>query len=378
MNKAEQFINSRLLNRTEKGSLRKLSVKTFPIDFCSNDYLGFARSPQLKDAINETLLGVHRYANGSAGSRLLSGNHLFTEETEALIADFHHAESGLIFNSGYDANVGLISSLAQRGDTIISDELIHASLIDGARLTHANRYSFKHNNLTDLEAKLKVAKGTVYVAIESVYSMDGDLAPLHEINNLCEMYEANLIIDEAHALGVFGNYGQGLVQQAGLEHKVFARIVTFGKALGCHGAIVLGSTALRNYLINFARSFIYSTAAPIHAIAAIRSAYQMLTKIDYPSLIAEKISLYSSLLNSSGIQGVQPSPSTIQTIIYNSNQKAKFAAHTLQSKGIDVRAILSPTVAEGKERLRICLHLFNTDEEIEMLVNQLTLLKKHE
>ncbi|NRF38141.1 8-amino-7-oxononanoate synthase [Pedobacter foliorum] len=376
MNKAEQFINERLLNRTEKGSLRKLSTKFFPVDFCSNDYLGFARSSELKLATEELLLHIPQYRNGSAGSRLLSGNHSFTEETEAFIASFHHAESGLIFNSGYDANVGLISSLAQRGDTIISDELIHASLIDGARLTHANRYSFKHNNLEDLEAKLKVSKGNIYVVVESVYSMDGDIAALSEINTLCEKYEANLIVDEAHALGIFGNSGRGLVQEAGLEHKIFARIVTFGKALGCHGAIVLGSRALRNYLINFARSFIYSTAAPIHAIATIKAAYEMLIETNYQPLIAEKIALYTSVVSS--IKGIIPSPSTIQTIIYNSNQKAKFAAETLQNKGIDVRAILSPTVPEGKERLRICLHLFNTDKEIKMLVDQLTLLKEHE
>jgi len=376
MNKAEQFIRGKLLNRTEKGSLRKLSAKVFPVDFCSNDYLGFARSSALKLATDELLLQIPQYRNGSAGSRLLSGNHSFTEETEALIADFHHADSGLIFNSGYDANIGLISSLAQRGDTIICDELIHASLIDGARLTHANRYSFKHNNLEDLEAKLKVSKGNIYVIAESVYSMDGDITPLSEINTLCEKYEANLIVDEAHALGIFGNHGHGLVQEAGLERKVFARVVTFGKALGCHGAIVLGSTLLRNYLINFARSFIYSTAAPIHAIAAIRAAYQMLIETDYQPLIAEKIALYTAFI--SDIEGIAPSPSTIQTITYNSNQKAKFAAETLQNKGIDVRAILSPTVPEGKERLRICLHLFNTDKEIKMLVDELILLKEHE
>ncbi|WP_214229281.1 8-amino-7-oxononanoate synthase [Pedobacter sp. B4-66] len=376
MNKAEQFISERLLNRTEKGSFRNLSTKIFPVDFCSNDYLGFARSSELKLATDELLLHIPQYRNGSAGSRLLSGNHSFTEETEAFIADFHHAESGLIFNSGYDANVGLISSLAQRSDTIISDELIHASLIDGARLTHANRYSFKHNNLEDLEAKLKVSKGNIYVVVESVYSMDGDIAALYEINTLCEKYEANLIVDEAHALGIFGNSGRGLVQEAGLENKVFARIVTFGKALGCHGAIVLGSRTLRNYLINFARSFIYSTAAPIHTVATIKAAYEMLIETDYQPLIAEKIALYTSVVSS--IEGILPSPSTIQTIIYNSNQKAKFAAETLQNKGIDVRAILSPTVPEGKERLRICLHLFNTDKEIKMLVDQLILLKEHE
>ncbi|SMD00710.1 aminotransferase class I/II-fold pyridoxal phosphate-dependent enzyme [Pedobacter nyackensis] len=374
MNNAEQFIQNRLQQRADKGILRTLSSTEFPIDFSSNDYLGFARSSELKKHTASALTHLTDYKNGATGSRLLSGNHAFTEETERGIAVFHHAEAGLIFNSGYDANVGLISSLAQRGDTIISDELIHASLIDGARLSHANRYTFKHNDLHQLEAKLKIARGNVYVLTESVYSMDGDIAPLAEISKLCVQYQAHLIVDEAHALGIFGAFGSGLVQMLGLENMVFARIVTFGKALGCHGAIVLGSTNLRAYLINFARSFVYTTAAPIHSIATIHSAYQILAKTDHTVQIKSKIALYLDLVRKSNVRTI-PSTSAIQTVLYNNSIAAKEAAQTLQNKGLDIRAILSPTVAEGKERLRICLHLFNSDQEIEMLVNELKTLK---
>lgn len=377
MSKAEQFIQERLQARKDSESLRKLSRLHLPVDFCSNDYLGFSRSAALKDRMDNLLLQIPNLTTGSGGSRLLSGNHAFTEETEAIIAGFHHADSGLIFNSGYDANVGLISSLAQRGDTIISDELIHASLIDGARLSHASRYTFKHNDIAALEAKLKLAAGNIYVLVESVYSMDGDLAPLIEINDCCKRYGANLIVDEAHALGIFGNNGKGRVQQLGLEQEVFARVVTFGKALGCHGAIVLGSPSLREYLINFARSFIYTTAAPIHTIVSIHAAYQLLAATDHTPIITERIRQYTVAIKAAGIKN-KPSESSIQTVLYNNGTSAKFAAENLQQQGLDVRAILSPTVPKGSERLRICLHTYNTNEEIQTLTSQLVLLKQHE
>ena len=374
MNKTWQFIQHKLQDRKEKGSLRKLSSNPYPIDFCSNDYLGFSRSAELQQNIADTLSQIRHSPIGSGGSRLLSGNHAYTEETEAFIADFHQAESGLIFNSGYDANVGLISSLAQRGDTIISDELIHASLIDGARLSHANRYTFKHNNIEALEAKLKLATGNIYVLVESVYSMDGDLAPLQEINACCKKYEANLIVDEAHAIGIFGAHGKGRVQELGLEKEVFARVVTFGKALGCHGAIVLGNNPLREYLLNYARSFIYTTAAPLHSIASINCAYQLLASADHTPWIQQTIQQYSNALKSAGYRGLT-SQSTIQTIRYQSNTSAKNAAESLQQKGFDIRAIVSPTVPIGTERLRICLHTYNTEEEINALIQSLVLLK---
>lgn len=378
MNTAEQFINDRLRSRADDGSLRKLSSGHLPTDFCSNDYLGFARSAKLKEQIDQELQRHLLYQNGSGGSRLLSGNTAYTEETESFVAAFHQAQAGLIFNSGYDANIGLLSSLAQRSDTIISDELVHASLIDGARLTHAARYTFRHNDLNDLETKLIHAKGNIYVVTESVYSMDGDLAPLTEINALCEQYNANLIIDEAHALGIFGDHGKGLVQQLGLQDKVFARVITFGKALGCHGAAVIGSSALRRYLINFARPFIYTTAAPVHTIASVKCAYQMLIATDFSPLIREKIKSYAELLSASGYDQAVPTSSAIQTLLFPGNSNAKTAATLLQDKGLDIRAILSPTVRAGRERLRICLHTYNTGEEIKQLVNELSQLKNNE
>ena len=370
MNQAENFLQQKLNERVEKGLLRRLTNTSLPSDFCSNDYLGFAKSSTLKQLIDEQSKTLKDNHNGSGGSRLLSGNHPFTEQTEQFIANFHNAQSGLIFNSGYNANVGLLSSIPQRGDTIITDELIHASLIDGARLSHAERYKFKHNDLNDLEQKLKIAKGICYVVVESVYSMDGDIALLKEISELCEKYNANLIVDEAHATGIFGEKGNGLVVQLGLENKVFARIITFGKAIGTHGAIILGSETLRNYLINFARSFIYTTAAPLHNILAVNCAYQLLKNGDFQLKIQEKIALYNKLINELDLSIIK-SESAIQTILISGNERARNAASQLQSKGFDVKAILSPTVAEGKERLRICLHTYNTDQEITALINQL-------
>lgn len=377
MNKAEQFIQSRLKQREDNGNLRQLSSDSLPIDFCSNDYLGFARSTELKRRTDEILQHLPNQLNGSTGSRLISGNTVFMEETEQYIANFHNAQSGLIFNSGYDANIGLVSSLGQRGDTIISDKLIHASLIDGARLTHANRYTFKHNDLNELEAKLKAAKGNIYVLVESLYSMDGDIAPLKEMLLLCETYDARLIVDEAHSTGIFGEHGKGLIQQFFLENRIFARIVTFGKAIGGHGAIVLGSPTLRDYLINFSRSFIYTTAAPSHNIATVKAAYEMLTEQDHSIKIRNNIELYSALIQQADI-GAATEDGPIQTIRYSNSKQTRAAAEALQNKGLDVRAILSPTVPEGQERLRICLHSFNTEEQIRTLVSELKELKKYE
>lgn len=374
METAEELIKKRLREREDNGSLRTLSYATLPIDFCSNDYLGFARSETLKNRIEQQIQSLSTYKNGATGSRLLSGNSEYTEETERYIANFHRAKAGLIFNSGYDANLGLLSSLPQIGDTIISDELIHASLIDGARLSKATRYSFKHNDLPALESKFQLATGIIYVLIESVYSMDGDIAPVCAILELCQKYRANLIVDEAHALGVLGEHGKGLVNDLGLENQVFARIVTFGKALGCHGAVVLGTEILRQYLINFARSFIYTTAAPVHNLVSIKCAYEMLDEQDHQPAIAAIINTFKTAIDLAGIT-TETTSSAIQNIQFGNNAATKDAAKQLQKLGIDVRAILSPTVPKGKERLRICLHTFNTADEIQQLVQALRHLK---
>ncbi|HJU45272.1 MAG TPA: aminotransferase class I/II-fold pyridoxal phosphate-dependent enzyme [Chitinophagaceae bacterium] len=262
----EDFLIKRLKERKEQNAYRQLKLPDGKIDFCSNDYLGIVKNNLIKEQSLKT---------GSTGSRLLAGNYELIEEVEKELAAFHQAEAGLIFNSGYDANVGLLSSVLQRGDTIIYDYLSHASLRDGIRLSFAQSFSFAHNDLGDLEKKLKAATGNIFVVTESVFSMDGDKAPLNEIVQLCEKYRAHLIVDEAHATGVVGEKGEGLVQELGLQHRCFARIHTFGKAIGCHGAVVLGSEALRNFLINFSRAFIYTTALPETSIAAIRASYRL-------------------------------------------------------------------------------------------------------
>lgn len=362
--RADIFIEKKLDERRSTGNYRSLKPENTLVDFCSNDYLGFARSAVLKGKIDEEIKNSGQISNGTTGSRLLSGNSVYAEDLEQYIAGLHKSEAGLTFNSGYDANLGLFSCLPQRGDTIITDELIHASIIDGARLSYASRYIFKHNDLQSLEDKLKQAKGNCYVAIESVYSMDGDTPPIDEILVLTDKYNANLIVDEAHAVGL---YGFGLIGEP-VQNKVFARIVTFGKALGCHGAIVLGSNLLREYLINFARPFIYTTAAPFHQMAAVKMAYQLLQQSGSEiELLRNNISLFKQKIKSGSTYPLIKSDSAIQCILLNSNQRAKDVALHLQNENLDVRAIVSPTVPAGSERIRICLHSFNTREEITLL-----------
>jgi len=365
LNSAEDFLKRKLQERQQAGNYRELKPENSRVDFCSNDYLGFARSLVLKQSIAQEVNNHPLSLNGAAGSRLLSGNIQYAEDLEDQIAAYHQSEAGLLFNSGYDANLGLLSSLAQRGDTLILDELVHASIIDGARLSYANRYSFRHNDLESLEAKLKLAKGNCYVVIESVYSMDGDTAPLLEIFNLTEKYNAALIVDEAHAVGL---YSKGLVCELGLQQRIFARVITFGKALGSHGAIVLGSSNLRNYLINFSRSFIYTTAASFHQLAAIKMAYQLLGNSNEAIInLKRNIRLFKQKVNAGETYTLLNSDSSIQCIVLKSNETAREAARQLQTNNLDVRPILSPTVAQGTERIRICLHSFNTENELTLL-----------
>lgn len=359
------YIESKLKERHEQGNYRQLKPESALIDFCSNDYLGFARSAALARLIDNEIAKHPNTRNGSSGSRLLAGNTAYAEQLETEIATCHGYEAGLIYNSGYDANIGLFSSLPQKGDTIITDELIHASIIDGARLSHANRYRFKHNDIDSLTDKLKQATGQIYIAIESVYSMDGDTAPLIEIADIAQKHNAFLIVDEAHATAVFG---KGMVDTLYLQDKIFAQVVTFGKALGCHGAIILGTDMLRQYLINFSRSFIYTTAAPFHQLASIKAAYQLLKQSSAEGLqLQHLINFFKGNFNNPDITLIA-SDSAIQCILIKSNEKAKSLATLIQAEGYDVRPILSPTVSQGTERLRICIHTYNTEAEVSGLL----------
>ncbi|WP_128547456.1 aminotransferase class I/II-fold pyridoxal phosphate-dependent enzyme [Larkinella soli] len=373
MVRVEEKLHQLLENRRASGLLRRLKQPEGLVDFCSNDYLGLARSPALRQAVETAVAALPPLLNGSTGSRLLAGNTALAEELESEMASFHAAEAALIFNSGYDANVGLLAGLPQRGDTLLTDELIHASMIDGARLSVAHRHKFRHNDPGDLEDKLRRSTGTVYVAVESVYSMDGDLAPLSDLAGLCDRYGAALIVDEAHATGVFGPAGQGLVQALGLQNRVFARVHTFGKALGVHGAAVVGPAVLRDFLINFARSFIYTTALPPHSLLAIRCAYAFLrANGSLKDRLHELRSYFQQQVERQLPEREWTSAeSPIVGLVVPGNEACRAVAARLQQGGFDVRPILSPTVPTGRERLRICLHAFNTEQEIDELITLL-------
>ena len=359
----------KLEQREQNNALRKLPVSNNLIDFTSNDYLGFAHSELIFDKTHQFLLDKNIKINGATGSRLISGNHNLYQITEDFIASFHHSESALIFNSGYDANVGFFSSVPQRNDVILYDELCHASIRDGIQLSNAKSYKFNHNDFEDLEQlirKFHSEEIEIYIVTESVFSMDGDCPNLEELTQLSEKHNCNLVIDEAHALGVFGEKGQGLVQELQLQNKVFARIMTFGKVLGCHGAAILGSQKLKEYLVNFARSFIYTTGLSPHSVATIFVAYEQLEKDKIQiNKLRENIIHFNQ---EKQILGLKPmfvrSKSAIQSAIIPGNQNVKDIAKQIQEKGFDVKAILSPTVPEGQERLRICLHSYNTKEEM--------------
>lgn len=360
-------LSAKLEIRKQHNALRKLPLLSKSIDFSSNDYLGLSQSEIIFKETHEFLIRNKITQNGATGSRLLSGNHKLYQETEDFIAEFHQSETALIFNSGYDANVGFFGSVPQKGDLILYDELCHASIRDGIQLSNAKAYKFNHNDFEDLEKLiLRNPDTTIYIVTESVFSMDGDCPNLEELILVSNKHTCYLVVDEAHALGVFGAEGQGFVQMLSLQDHVFARIMTFGKGLGCHGAAILGSVELRDYLVNFARSFIYTTGLSPHSVATILVAYQFLEKNKKNiEVLRGNIIHFNQEKNMLGLKPLfVRSKSAIQSAIIPGNEKVKAIANQLQEKGFDVKAILSPTVPEGQERLRFCLHSYNSQEEI--------------
>lgn len=375
MKKLPENLSVKLENRKSNSSLRQLPPVVDLIDFASNDYLGLAKSETIFKATHQYLIDNAILQNGATGSRLLSGNHQLYTETEVYVARFHDSESALIFNSGYDANVGFFGSVPQKGDLILYDELCHASIRDGISLSNAKAYKFGHNDFEDLEKLiLRNPDSIIYIVTESVFSMDGDTPNLAELARLSNKHDCYLVVDEAHALGVFGDNGEGLVQMLGLQEHIFARIMAFGKGLGCHGAAVVGSQELSSYLVNFARSFIYTTGLSPHAVATILMAYNYLdNEKQSNTVLRENIIHFNQEKNMLGLKQLfVRSKSAIQSAIIPGNEKVKSIAKQLQEKGFDVKAILSPTVPEGQERLRFCLHSYNSKEEISEVLTLLS------
>lgn len=364
-----QKLQQRLAKRQAQGNLRLLKITSGLIDFCSNDYLGLARSQRLRALIQEEEGKYSHLPLGATGSRLLSGNHELFEALEKAVAAYHKAEAALLFNSGYAANTGLLSALPQRGDTVFYDEASHASIKEGIRLSFAKAYAFRHNSVEDLQLKLKHAAGQVYVVVESVYSMDGDKAPLQALAELCQRQQAALLVDEAHAVGLYGDKGEGLTVALGLEQQVFARVLTYGKAIGNHGAAVIGPSVLRDFLINFSSPFIYTTGLPTQALVSLKCAYEIL-----PTLTVERehVKELATILHRklNGLSGIRctPEDSVILSVFLQQPAQLRPLAAALQEKGFDVRPVMSPTVPLGKERLRLIVHAYNTEREIDSLV----------
>ena len=387
--KLPQKLLERLENRKHKNSFRLLGKMNALIDFSSNDYLGVVQHPALARVIQtetrKILKDVSHGASGATGSRLLTGNHALYTKLEELVSCFHESESALVFNSGYTANLGFFQSVPQRGDVIIYDEHSHASIRDGIKISNAKAYKFTHNELANLSQQLFKYSNTenvaeIYVVTESVFSMDGDSPDLVAISQLCEKYNARLIVDEAHALGVLGTQGQGLVQLYGLSEKVFARVITFGKAGGAHGAAILGSTSLKEYLVNFARPFIYTTALPPHTIAGVLTFYTMLDEMKTSHMVEnvrrlkKNINIFKSHIPRTGMDAYFiASVSAIQCAIIPGVERVKMLSQKLEQKGYDVKPILSPTVPAGSERLRFCIHSYNTKEQLHEVLEILQL-----
>ncbi len=364
----------KLTKRVENNSFRELKIFYGLTDFFSNDYLGIARDEVVTRMVNITLIGQKDALNGSTGSRLLSGNHIWARRCEYYLSEYYGGENSVLFNSGYDANIGIMSCIAERNDTIIYDELVHASIRDGIRLSMSRSFSFAHNNMEDLKKKLEQSTGQVFIVTESVFSMDGDEAPLKELMAIAKQYHAYVIVDEAHAVGLLGPAGSGMVKAEGLTEDVLIRIVTFGKGAGIHGAAAICNDDVKKYLVNFCRTFIYTTALPPNDCIAIMTAHEVMKEKDeeretlrkYISYFRKKISQSSLKL----IEGNGP----ISAILFEGNSKVKDISNLLMAHGLGVLPVLSPTVPEGKERLRIILHSYNTQDEIDQLIE---LLLKH-
>ncbi|KAL4101448.1 hypothetical protein PRIC1_005200 [Phytophthora ramorum] len=402
MSRVDEKLGWALARRRAVGTLRTLQVPDeaapVAVDFYSNDYLGFARSQPLKELVQTRqaeLQKQHTHMLGATGSRLISGNSRLFMQVEKELATFYNSDAALLFNSGYAANVGVMSCVPQEEDVILYDELVHNSCHEGIRLSRAyamdRAFAFRHNDLDDLEHKLQTylspttesdAKSPcVYVVIESLYSMDGDFAPLETMAALCGRVGAFLIVDEAHSTGVYGPQGSGVVRDLGLEKKyknvLACRVHTFGKAMGCHGAVVCGSQVLIDYLVNYARSFIYTTAFPFDQLVSVACVHEFSASAAVDALrsyVIELVEYFKEKVNNTSSiprDALLASDSPIQGVVFEGNHRVLMASQQMNAMGIRVIPIRSPTVPKGAERFRIVIHADNTRREVDLLVNAL-------
>jgi 8-amino-7-oxononanoate synthase len=364
-------LDAELASLEAHSQLRHLEILP-ELNFSSNDYLGLSADPRLRAAVAEAL--AQGSPVGSTGSRLLSGHAAIWEELELQLARFTGAEAALYFSSGYAANVGLFSAVLHPDDVVFSDSANHASIIDGIRLSGARKVIFPHLDLNALEHELRQSRavaGQRFIAVESVFSMDGDRAPLRDLIALADRHGAELIVDEAHATGVFGPQGRGLMAAAQADGAIFAAVHTCGKALAGMGAFVSGSRTLKQFLINRARTFIFSTALPPYLAAQMCAAIGIVASADSErERLADLAAHLRARLRAAAFDTAQ-SDSQIVPVLLGTNERALQFAARLQHAGFAVRAIRPPTVPAGSARLRLSLTVRLSREMLDRLVDAL-------
>lgn len=361
------FYLQKLVEHDEKNLARRL-LNSEGVDFCSNDYLGFAADPVLKKNI---ITAVKDVDSGSTGSRLLRGNTSWVCTLEEELAAWSGAEEALFFPSGYQANLGLLSAVLDKTTTVFSDEFNHASIIDGIRLSSAEKQIFAHNSLHDLEHKLQTVNSPrKVVVIESVYSMKGDQAPIKEIHELCLKYRAELIVDETHSTGV---YQAGLAKTLGIQSQMLATVHSGGKALGVGGAWIATSTMIKDFMINFSRPFIYSTAPSPLLAEALRAAVTYWHEVGNERAFVAKEKArdlkkdLEKFMSESSLSGEG-------LILFLNVHKSELAiewSERLRGQGFDIRAIRYPTVPEGQAGLRLSVHANHSPADLKQLVGGL-------
>jgi 8-amino-7-oxononanoate synthase len=377
----------RELRRVDSPQSPRLTLDGRPfLNFSSNDYLGLANHPVLKEA---AIRAVEQFGAGSGASRLICGSLAPHHELESALAAFKQTESALSFSSGYTAAVGAICALAGKDDVLVLDKLVHASVVDAARLSGAKLRIFAHNNLNELEDILRwfnerppgdaARRPRAIIVTETVFSMDGDLAPLREIVALKEKYGAWLMVDEAHATGFFGPGRRGLADELGISDRIEIQMGTLGKALGSAGGYICGPRALTDYLVNRARSFIFSTAPVPAAAAAARAAVQLVQSAEGAARCKQLWSLVNQLKTGLALLGWNLSTvnSAIIPLIIGPETAAMDAAAALREAGIFVPAVRYPTVARGQARLRLTLTAAHTAEDVAVLLAALSSQIRH-
>lgn len=366
------------LRELEAGEQRRSLEEIHGINLCSNDYLELSRHPEMKEAVARAVREAQHV--GGTGSRLLSGHAAVWEQLEEEFAQFAGTEAALYFGSGYMANLGLLTPLLKKDDLVFSDALNHASLIDGMRLSGARKIIYPHLDLNALEDELRKREhehGRKLIVTESVFSMEGDIAPVTEIVGIAERYGAGVIVDEAHATGVQGPAGRGIAVRDGIAEHLAAAVHTCGKALASAGAFVCGSAVLKEHLINHARTFIFSTAMPPYMAAQIRAALGLDREMDRKrEALLTKARRLANGLRSSGWDTGRTETQIIPLII-GENCEALSAAEHLRSQGFAVRAVRPPTVPPGSARLRFSLTCGIPDDELLRLENSLNSWREH-